>query len=118
MEEDGIFDVLLKKEVNFLRKEKERFLKYFGGIQNMLCIFDILYIVDLRKERNVVFEVRKFGILIVVIVDINCDFDEIDYVIFGNDDVICVVKFIIFKIVDVVIEGREGEQFIFVIILF
>uniref|UniRef100_A0A7C5Z7G3 Small ribosomal subunit protein uS2 n=1 Tax=Caldicellulosiruptor owensensis TaxID=55205 RepID=A0A7C5Z7G3_9FIRM len=111
MEEDGTFDVLPKKEVNLLRKEKERLLKYLGGIQNMPRIPDILYIVDPRKERNAVLEARKLGIPIVAIVDTNCDPDEIDYVIPGNDDAIRAVKLITSKIADAVIEGREGEQF-------
>jgi small subunit ribosomal protein S2 len=111
MEEDGTFDVLPKKEVNLLRKEKERLLKYLGGIQNMPRIPDILYIVDPRKERNAVLEAKKLGIPIVAIVDTNCDPDEIDYVIPGNDDAIRAVKLITSKIADAVIEGREGEQF-------
>ncbi len=111
MEEDGTFEVLPKKEVNLLRKEKERLLKYLGGIQNMPRLPDILYIVDPRKERNAVLEARKLGIPIVAIVDTNCDPDEIDYVIPGNDDAIRAVKLITSKIADAVIEGREGEQF-------
>jgi len=110
MEEDGTFEVLPKKEVNLLRKEKERLLKYLGGIKDMEKLPDILYIVDPKKERNAVLEAHKLGIPIVGIVDTNCDPDEIDYPIPGNDDAIRAVKLITAKIADAVIEAREGEQ--------
>ncbi|MEZ0537961.1 30S ribosomal protein S2 [Caldicellulosiruptoraceae bacterium PP1] len=110
MEEDGTFELLPKKEVNLLRKEKDRLLKYLGGIKDMEKIPDLIYIVDPKKERNAVLEAKKIGIPIVAIVDTNCDPDEVDYVIPGNDDAIRAVKLITAKIADAVIEANEGEQ--------
>lgn len=111
MEQDGIFDVLPKKEVILLRKEMERLEKFLGGIKDMTRLPDALFIIDPRKERIAVMEARKLAIPIIAIVDTNCDPDEVDYVIPGNDDAIRAVKLITAKLADAVIEGRQGEQF-------
>lgn len=110
MEEDGTFDVLPKKEVQVLRKEMERLRKYLGGIRDMTKLPSVVYIVDPRKEQIAVAEARRLRIPIVAIVDTNCDPDEIDYVIPGNDDAIRAVKLITSKIADAVIEGKEGRD--------
>lgn len=110
MEENGTFEVLPKKEVILLRKEKERLEKFLGGIKDMATIPDAIFIVDPRKERIAVAEAHKLNIPIVSIVDTNCDPDEVDYVIPGNDDAIRAVKLIAAKMADAVIEGRQGEQ--------
>jgi len=110
MEQNGLFDVLPKKEVIKLRAEMEKLEKYLGGIKNMKKLPGALFIVDPRKERNAILEARKLGIPVVAIVDTNCDPDEVDYVIPGNDDAIRAVKLIASKIADAVIEGRQGEQ--------
>ncbi len=110
MEEDGTFAVLPKKEVIILNKEKARLEKFLGGIKNMNGLPDALFIIDPRKERIAVAEARKLGIPIVGIVDTNCDPDEIDYVIPGNDDAIRAVKLLTAKMADAVIESRQGEQ--------
>jgi len=110
MEEDGTFEVLPKKEVILLNKEKDRLEKFLGGIKNMRALPDALFIIDPRKERIAVAEARKLGIPIVGIVDTNCDPDEIDYVIPGNDDAIRAVKLLAAKVADAVIEAHQGEQ--------
>ncbi|ATY85001.1 30S ribosomal protein S2 [Kyrpidia spormannii] len=110
MEEDGTFEVLPKKEVNLLRKEKERLEKFLGGIKGMKDLPGALFVIDPRKERIAVAEARKLGIPIVAIVDTNCDPDEIDYVIPGNDDAIRAVKLLTSKMADAVLEGSQGEQ--------
>ncbi|WP_166237917.1 30S ribosomal protein S2 [Paenibacillus turpanensis] len=110
MEEDGTFEVLPKKEVILLRKEQERLEKFLGGIKNMRKLPDALFIIDPRKERIAVAEARKLGIPIVGIVDTNCDPDEIDYVIPGNDDAIRAVKLLTAKMADAVVEAHQGEQ--------
>jgi small subunit ribosomal protein S2 len=110
MEEDGTFDVLPKKEVILLRKEKERLEKFLGGIKGMKEMPGALFIIDPRKERIAVAEARKLGIPIVAIVDTNCDPDEVDYVIPGNDDAIRAVKLLTAKIADAILEGKQGEQ--------
>jgi len=110
MENDGTFGVLPKKEVIILKKEKERLEKFLGGIKGMVELPGALFIVDPRKERIAVAEAKKLGIPIVAIVDTNCDPDEIDYVIPGNDDAIRAVKLLTERIADAVIEGRQGEQ--------
>jgi len=110
MEQHGLFEVLPKKEVIKLRGEMEKLEKYLGGIKNMRKLPGALFIVDPRKERNAILEARKLGIPVVAIVDTNCDPDEVDYVIPGNDDAIRAVKLIASKIADAVIEGRQGEQ--------
>ncbi|MBO8162485.1 MAG: 30S ribosomal protein S2 [Brevibacillus sp.] len=109
MEEDGTFDVLPKKEVIILRKEKERLEKFLGGIANMEKLPDALFVIDPRKERIAVAEARKLGIPIVAIVDTNCDPDEIDYVIPGNDDAIRAVKLLTSKMADALLEGSQGQ---------
>ena len=110
MEQDGTFEVLTKKEVLALRHEMERLEKFLGGIKEMNRLPGALYVVDPRKERIAVAEARKLGIPIVGIVDTNCDPDEIDYVIPGNDDAIRAVKLIAGKMADAVLEGKQGEQ--------
>ncbi|GFR37699.1 30S ribosomal protein S2 [Insulibacter thermoxylanivorax] len=110
MEEDGTFELLPKKEVIILRKEKERLEKFLGGIKNMKQLPDALFVIDPRKERIAVSEARKLGIPIIAIVDTNCDPDEIDYVIPGNDDAIRAVKLLTSKIADAVVEARQGEE--------
>jgi small subunit ribosomal protein S2 len=109
-EQDGTFEVLPKKEVIILRKEKERLEKFLGGIKNMRRLPDALFIIDPRKERIAVAEARKLGIPIVGIVDTNCDPDEIDYVIPGNDDAIRAVKLLTAKMADAIVESRQGEE--------
>ncbi|GGI94593.1 30S ribosomal protein S2 [Alicyclobacillus cellulosilyticus] len=110
MEEEGTFDLLPKKEVILLRKEKERLEKFLGGIKGMKTLPGAMFVIDPRKERIAVAEGRKLGIPIVAIVDTNCDPDEIDYVIPGNDDAIRAVKLLTSKIADAVLEGTQGEQ--------
>ena len=110
MENDGTFDVLPKKEVILLRKEMERLEKFLGGIKHMKTLPSALFVIDPRKERIAVAEARKLGIPIVGIVDTNCDPDEIDYVIPGNDDAIRAVKLLTGKIADAVVEAHQGEQ--------
>ncbi len=110
MEEDGTFDLLPKKEVIKLRLEIEKLEKFLGGIKDMDRIPGALFIVDPRKERIAVQEAKKLGIPIIAIVDTNCDPDEIDAVIPGNDDAIRAVKLIASTIAAAVIEARQGEQ--------
>ncbi|ADL08013.1 30S ribosomal protein S2 [Thermosediminibacter oceani] len=110
MEEEGVFNVLPKKEVLNLRREKERLEKYLGGIKNMTSLPDALFVVDPRKEKIAVSEARKLKIPIIAIVDTNCDPDEVDYVIPGNDDAIRAVKLLTEKIADAVLEGKQGVQ--------
>lgn len=110
METNGLFEVLPKKEVIKLKAEMEKLEKYLGGIKNMKKIPGAMFIVDPRKERNAILEARKLGIPVVAIVDTNCDPDEVDYVIPGNDDAIRAVKLIAAKVADAIIEGRQGEQ--------
>ena len=112
MEQEGIFDVLPKKEVIKLKAEMEKLEKYLGGIKGMKKLPGALFVVDPKKERIAVLEARKLGIPIVAIVDTNCDPDEVDYVIPGNDDAIRAIKLIAGKIADAVIEGRQGEQMV------
>lgn len=110
METNGVFEVLPKKEVIKLKAEMEKLEKYLGGIKDMKRIPGALFIVDPRKERNAIMEARKLGIPVVAIVDTNCDPDEVDYVIPGNDDAIRAVKLIAGKMADAIIEARQGEQ--------
>ena len=110
MEEEGMFEVLPKKEVIKLKNEMAKLEKYLGGIKNMNGLPGALFIVDPRKERNAILDAKKLGIPVVAIVDTNCDPDEVDYVIPGNDDAIRAVKLIAAKIADAVIEGKQGEQ--------
>lgn len=110
MEKNGLFEVLPKKEVIKLKGEMEKLEKYLGGIKNLKRVPGAMFVVDPRKERNAILEARKLGIPVVAIVDTNCDPDEVDYVIPGNDDAIRAVKLIAAKMADAVIEGRQGEQ--------
>ena len=110
MEKNGQFDILPKKEVVKLCAEREKLLKNLGGIREMKNLPGALFIVDPRKERIAVQEARALHIPIVAIVDTNCDPDEIDYVIPGNDDAIRAVKLIAGKMADAVLEGHQGEQ--------
>ena len=109
MEEDGTFEVLTKKEVQVLRHEMDRLQKYLGGIEEMKKLPGALFIVDPRKERIAVAEACKLNIPIVAIVDTNCDPDEIDYVIPGNDDAIRAVRLLTSTMADAVQEGQQGE---------
>ena len=110
MEENGLFEMLPKKEVAKLRNELDKLEKYLGGIKEMVKLPGALFVVDPKKERNAILEAKKLGIPVVAIVDTNCDPDEADYVIPGNDDAIRAVKLITAKMADAVIEGRQGEQ--------
>ncbi|MDL2252897.1 30S ribosomal protein S2 [Ruminococcaceae bacterium OttesenSCG-928-I18] len=110
MREDGTFEMLPKKEVIKLELEIEKLEKFLGGVKNMDRLPGALFIVDPRKERIAVAEARKLHIPIVAIVDTNCDPDEIDYVIPGNDDAIRAVRLISSAMADAVLEGRQGEQ--------
>ena len=110
MEEDGTFEVLPKKEVIKLRKEKEKLQKYLGGIENMNSLPSVLFVVDPKKEAIAIAEAKNLDIPIVAIVDTNCDPEEVDYPIPGNDDAIRAVKLIASKIADAVIEAKQGEQ--------
>ncbi len=109
MEEDGTFNLLPKKEVVKLQLEIEKLEKYLGGIKTMKKLPGALFIVDPRKEKIAVAEAKKLGIPIVAIVDTNCDPDDVDYVIPGNDDAIRAVKLIAGAMADAFIEGRQGE---------
>ena len=109
MEEDGTFDLLPKKEVSKLNLEIEKLEKFLGGIKDMKKLPSALFIVDPRKEKIAVAEAKKLGIPIVAIVDTNCDPDEIDYVIPGNDDAIRAVKLLCATMADALIEGRQGN---------
>ena len=109
MQEDGTFDLLPKKEVIRLEHEIEKLEKFMGGIQEMKKLPGALFIVDPRKEKIAVSEAKKLGIPVVAIVDTNCDPDEVDYVIPGNDDAIRAVKLIAGTMADAIIEGRQGE---------
>ncbi|MBC7765028.1 MAG: 30S ribosomal protein S2 [Hyphomonadaceae bacterium] len=110
MEEDGTFELLPKKEVIKLVAEREKLDKYLGGIKDMKKLPGALFIVDPRKEKIAIAEARKLGIPIVAIVDTNCDPDEVDYVIPGNDDAIRAVKLIASVVADAILEGKQGEQ--------
>jgi len=110
MREDGTFSSLPKKEVVNLYKEMERLEKFLGGIKNMHELPGALFVIDPRKEKNAIAEARRLGIPIVAIVDTNCDPDEVDYVIPGNDDAIRAVKLITATMADAVLEARQGEQ--------
>ena len=109
MEEDGTFDLLPKKEVIGLRGEMEKLEKYLGGIKEMKKAPAAIFIVDPRKERIAIAEAKKLNIPIVAIVDTNCDPEDVDYVIPGNDDAIRAVKLVVSTIANAVVEGREGK---------
>ena len=110
METDGTFEVLTKKEVMQLRHEMERLEKYLGGIKDMNKLPGALFVVDPRKEKIAVAEARKLNIPIVAIVDTNCDPDEVDYVIPGNDDAIRAVKLLTQAMADAIMEGNQGAE--------
>ena len=110
MEEDGTFEVLPKKEVINLKKELEKLQKNLGGIKEMKRLPDAIFIVDPKKERICVQEAHALGIELIGIADTNCDPDELDYVIPGNDDAIRAVKLIVSKMADAVIEANQGEE--------
>ena len=110
MQEDGTFDMLPKKEVIKLTNEIAKLEKYLGGVKDMKKLPGALFIVDPRKERNAIAEARKLHIPIVAIVDTNCDPDEIDYVIPGNDDAIRAIKLISATMANAVVEGRQGSD--------
>ena len=108
MEEDGTFDLLTKKEATKLKLEIEKLEKYLGGIKDMKKLPGALFVVDPRKEKIAVAEAHKLGIPVVAIVDTNCDPDEVDYVIPGNDDAIRAVKLIASTMANAIIEGNQG----------
>ena len=110
MEDNGTFDLLPKKEVIGLVKEINDLERNLGGIKNMTELPAAMFVVDPRKEKNAVAEAKKLGIPVVAIVDTNCDPDEVDYVIPGNDDAIRGIKLILSVMADAIIEGRQGEQ--------
>jgi len=110
MQEDGTFDMLPKKEVMKHLGEIEKLEKYLGGVKEMKKLPGALFIVDTRKERNAIAEAHKLGIPVVAIADTNCDPDEIDYVIPGNDDAIRAIKLISSIMANAVLEGKQGEQ--------
>ena len=110
MQEDGTFDMLPKKEVMKHMGEIAKLEKYLGGVKEMKTLPGALFIVDTRKERNAIAEAHKLGIPVVAIADTNCDPDEIDYVIPGNDDAIRAIKLISSIMANAVLEGKQGEQ--------
>lgn len=110
MEEDGTFDVLPKKEVLQLRKEKEKLEKNLGGIKHMTKLPDMIFVIDPKKERICIQEAHKLGITLAGTADTNSDPEELDYIIPGNDDAIRAVKLIVGAMADAVIEGKQGEQ--------
>ena len=111
MQEDGTFDVLPKKEVIMLKKEMEKLEKNLGGIKDMTELPGVMFIVDPKKERIAILEARKLGIPVVGLVDTNCNPEDVDYVIPGNDDAIRAVKLIAQVMANAVIEGKQGETF-------
>ena len=110
MQEDGTFDMLPKKEVMKLMGDMEKLEKYLGGVKDMKKLPGALFIVDTRKERNAIAEAHRLGIPVVAIADTNCDPDEIDYPIPGNDDAIRAIRLIASIMANAMIEGRQGEQ--------
>ena len=110
MQEDGTFDLLPKKEVIKLQLEIAKLEKYLGGVKDMKKLPGAMFVVDPRKEKNAIAEARKLKIPVVAIVDTNCDPDEIDYVIPGNDDAIRAIKLISATMANAIIEGKQGEQ--------
>ena len=110
MEQDGTFDVLPKKEVAALKNEMEKLEKNLGGIKDMKEMPGVMFVVDPKKERIAILEARKLGIPVVGLVDTNCNPEDVDYAIPGNDDAIRAVKLIADVIANAVIEGRQGED--------
>ena len=111
MQEDGTFEVLPKKEVILLKKEMEKLERNLGGIKDMTEIPGVLFVVDPKKERIAILEARKLGIPVVGLVDTNCNPEEVDYAIPGNDDAIRAVKLITDVMANAIIEGKQGESF-------
>jgi len=112
MSEDGTFEVLPKKEVIEIKKEWEKLEKNLGGIKNMKKVPDAIFVVDPKKERICVQEAHALGIPLIGIADTNCDPEELDFVIPGNDDAIRAVKLIVAKMADAVIEANQGEELV------
>ena len=110
MEEEGTFDLLPKKEVIKLKAQRDKLEKYLGGIKDMKKLPGALFVVDPKKEHIAITEAKRLGIPVVAIVDTNCDPDDVDYVIPGNDDAIRAVKLIASTISNAIIEGRQGED--------
>ena len=110
METDGTFDVLPKKEVIILKKEMEKLEKNLGGIKNMTEIPGAMFVVDPKKERIAILEARKLGIPVIGLVDTNCNPEDVDYVIPGNDDAIRAIKLIIEAMANAVLESKQGES--------
>ena len=110
MSEDGTFDVLPKKEVIKLKKEWDKLERNLGGIKEMTRVPDCIFVVDPKKERICVQEAHTLGITLIGIGDTNCDPEELDYIIPGNDDAIRAVKLIVSKMADAVIEANQGEE--------
>ena len=110
MEESGYYERLPKKEVGKLMHEKARLDKYLGGIKGMKEVPSAVFVIDPRKEKIALAEARRLNIPIVAIVDTNCDPDEVDYIIPGNDDAIRAVRLLTSKMADAVLEGRQGVQ--------
>ena len=110
MEADGVFEQLPKKEVILIKKEQEKLTKVLGGIKEMNRVPDAIFIIDPKKEHICVQEAHALGIPLVGVCDTNCDPDELDYVIPGNDDAIRAVKLIVAKMADAVIEAKQGEM--------
>ena len=110
MQEDGTFEVLPKKEVILLKKEMEKLEKNLGGIKEMTEIPGVMFVVDPNKEKIAILEARKLGIPVIGLVDTNCNPEDVDYAIPGNDDAIRAVKLIMDVMANAVIEGRQGES--------
>ena len=110
MQEDGTFDVLPKKEVILLKKEMEKLEKNLGGIKEMTEIPGVMFVVDPKKERIAILEAKKLGIPVVGLIDTNCNPEDLDYPIPGNDDAIRAVKLISDTMANAIIEGRQGES--------
>lgn len=111
MEEDGTFEVLPKKEVIALKKEQEKLEKNLGGIKEMRKLPDAIFVVDPKKERICILEAQKLHIPLIGICDTNCDPDDLDYIIPGNDDAIRAVKLIVSKMADAIVEAKQGEEY-------
>ena len=112
MEEDGIFEVLPKKEVILIKKEKERLDKYFGGIKEMKGLPQAMFVVDPKSEHNAVAEAHRFNIPVFALVDTNCDPEEVDYVIPANDDAIRSVKLVVATMANAVVEAQGGTPIV------
>ena len=110
MEEDGTFDLLPKKEVSKLKGEMDKLEKFLGGIKDLKRLPGAMFVVDPRKEKIAIAEAKRLNIPVVAIVDTNCDPDEVDYVIPGNDDAIRAVKLIAGAMADAILEGRQGNE--------